>query len=61
MDCAHRQKNSRWNSVPLYTNPVNSVNAFKIDNPKMRTAVRERLNNSIRILSDAQEGGKQYE
>ena len=36
---------------------ANRVNAYKINSPKMRDAVRDRLNEDLRILAGIRKGG----
>ena len=44
-----------------YTYIVNSVNAYKVDNPNMRKAVRDRLNEDLRVLRGIPKGGQSYD
>lgn len=44
-----------------YTMLVNEVNAFRIENAKMRTEVRNRLREAVRVLGGVVEGRKSYE
>ena len=44
-----------------YTNIVNSVNQYRLENPNMRKAVRDRLNGALAALGGLKEGAKTYE
>ena len=43
-----------------YNHIANKVNEYKVNHPDMRKAVRDRLNEDLRILRGIERGGKRY-